>query len=363
MTAKFRAAIIGCGNMARGHARAYHADSRVDLVACTDIFEESANRFADAFGIGQRYTDYHDMLERERPDIVSICTHHPLHAPMTIDTARLTQPRAILCEKPIALDLASADAMIATCRETGTLLLVGHQRRYGRQYVAAREALATGRIGEVLFVEAFGHPRSSLLVDSTHTVDLVRFFLDDPKGEWVIGQIDARAHHSAWGQQIEDCALGWIGLQGGVRLLLGAGSATQDGCEGRTKISPRPITGGTYHRIVLHGATGRLEVDGDAPNDGGSLVRIHVGNEVEVMFSAADFDREPTFSAVDLEVSAMVDCLEQPGLRHPLEAQSARDTLEILLAVYESSRRRQLVRLPMDVTDNPLISMLDAGVV
>ncbi|MGI8406371.1 MAG: Gfo/Idh/MocA family protein [Thermomicrobiales bacterium] len=363
MTSTFRAAVIGCGKMARGHARAYNADPRVDLVACADIFAEAAKRFADEFGIAQRYTDYHQMLERERLDIVSICTHHPLHAPMTIDTARLAHPRAILCEKPIALDLASADEMIATCRETNTLLLVGHQRRYGRQYVAAREALATGRIGEVLFVEAFGHPRSSLLVDSTHTVDLVRFFLDDPRGEWVIGQIDARSHHSAWGQQIEDCALGWIGLQGDVRLLLGAGSATREGSEERTKISPRPITGRTYHRIVLHGSTGRLEIDGDAPNDGGSLVRIHVGNEVEVVFSTEDFDREPAFSAVDLEVSAMVDCLEQPGLTHPLEAQSARDTLEILLALYESSRRRQLVTLPMAVEDNPLIAMLDAGVI
>lgn len=363
MTSTFRAAIIGCGNMARGHARAYNADPRVELVACADISDEAASRFADEFGIPQRYADYHEMLTREQPDVVSICTHHPLHAPMTIATAQLAHPRAILCEKPIALDLKSADEMIATCRDTGTLLLVGHQRRYGRQYVAAHEALATGKIGDVLFVEAFGHPRSSLLVDSTHTVDLVRFFLDDPKGEWVIGQIDARAHHSAWGQQIEDCALGWIGLEGGIRLLLGAGSAIQEGRDDRTKISPRPIEGRTYHRIVLHGATGRLEIDGDAPNDGGSLVRIHSGHDVEVMFSADDFNREPTFSAVDCEVAAMIDCLEQPGLTHPLEAQSARDTLEILLAIYESSRRRQLVTLPMEVEDNPLISMLDAGAI
>jgi UDP-N-acetylglucosamine 3-dehydrogenase len=363
VTSTFRAAVIGCGNMARGHARAYLADARVELVACADIFAASADRFADEFGIAHRYTDYHEMLESGKPDIVSICTHHPLHAPMTIETARLARPRAILCEKPIALDLKSADEMIATCAETGTLLLVGHQRRYGRQYVAARDALGTGKIGEVVFVEAFGHPRSSLLVDSTHTVDLVRFFLDDPKGEWVIGQIDARSHHSAWGQQIEDCALGWIGLQGGVRLLLGAGSATQAGSEDRTTISPRSITGRTYHRIVLHGTTGRLEIDGDAPDDGGSLVRIHAGDDVEVVFSAEDFDLEPAFSAVDREVFAMVDCLEQPGLGHPLEAQSARDTLEILLAIYESSRRRQLVTLPMEVEDNPLIAMLDAGVI
>ncbi|MGH2560600.1 MAG: hypothetical protein ACRDJH_16170, partial [Thermomicrobiales bacterium] len=162
---------------------------------------------------------------------------------------------------------------------------------------------------------------------------------------------------------IEDCALGWIGLQGGVNLLLGAGSAGENGSADCNRISPRPIVGRTYHRIILHGSTGRLEVNGDGPNDEEALVRIHRGPEVEILFSAADFAADPTFSACDLEVSAMVDCLEQPGLQHPLEARSARDTLEILLAVYESSRRRQLVRLPLDVDDNPLISMLAAGVV
>jgi predicted dehydrogenase len=123
------------------------------------------------------------------------------------------------------------------------------------------------------------------------------------------------------------------------------------------------VEGRTYHRIVVHGSTGRLEVDGDAPNDGTALVRIHRGQDVEILFSAGDYDSDPAFSACDREVAAMIDCLEQPGLNHPLGAQSARDTLEILLAVYESSRRRQLVKLPLEVRDNPLISMLAAGVV
>lgn len=363
MTAVYRAAIVGCGRMAHAHAGAYRAHPRVELVACADIADDAVCRFAAEFGIAGRYEDYRQMLEREQPEIVSICTHHHLHAPMTIATARLARPKAILCEKPIALDLPSADEMIAACRETSTLLLIGHQRRFGRQYVAARQAVAGGRIGQVTTVEAFGHPGSSLLVDSTHTVDLVRFFLGDPRGEWVIGQIDARGHRSAWGQPIEDCALGWIGLEGGVNLLLGAGSAAENGSAERTRISPRPIGGRTYHRIILHGTTGRLEVDGDGPNDGEALVRIHRGQKVEILFSAADFAADTVFTACDLEVAAMVDCLEQPGLQHLLAAQSARDTLEILLAVYESSRRRQLVRLPLDIKDNPLISMLAAGMV
>ncbi|MEJ7838999.1 MAG: Gfo/Idh/MocA family oxidoreductase, partial [Thermomicrobiales bacterium] len=250
MSAALRVAIIGCGNMAKGHARAYLADPRTKLVACSDIFETAVNGFGDEFGIAGRYLDYREMLAAEKPDIVSICTHHPLHAPMTIDAAQIAGPKAILCEKPIALDLPSADDMILACRDSGTLLIIGHQRRFDRQTAAAKQAMDEQAIGEILLVEAFGHPRSSLLVDSTHTIDLVRYLVGDPVGSWVIGQIDARSHASGWGQPIEDCAMAWIGLSNGVRVLLGAGSALDDSGESRTPIAARQIVGGGYHRIV-----------------------------------------------------------------------------------------------------------------
>lgn len=360
----YRAAIIGCGRMAHGHARAWNADPRAELVACADLYESAATSFAAEFNIPATYTDYREMLQTERPDVISICTHHQLHAPMTIDAARLAAPRAILCEKPIALDLASADEMIAACTESGTRLIVGHQRRFDRQTQPVKQALDAGAIGHVLFVEAFGHPRSSLLVDSTHTVDLVRYFLGDPGGAWVLGQIDAREHRSAWGQEIEDCALAWIGFDNGVRLLLGAGSVMGDSADDRISISPEPVAGGTYHRIVLHGTTGRLVLNGDRPNGEEPLVTLHRGAETEVLYTAAEFNSNPSWSSVDAEVSALLDCLDQPGLPHLLDAESARATLEILMAIYESARQRRAVRIPQDdPPDNALITMLTEGVV
>ena len=94
--------------MAHGHARAYLDDPRTDLVACADIFADGGRLgFGTEFGIPQRFTDFGEMLDAIKPDVVSICTHHQLHAPMTIETANRAHPKAILCEKPIALDLES----------------------------------------------------------------------------------------------------------------------------------------------------------------------------------------------------------------------------------------------------------------
>jgi predicted dehydrogenase len=352
---------VACGRIARAHAAAYKRESRVDLVACAEIVPEHLTSFADEFAIAGRYSDYRVMMERERPDIVSICSHHQLHAPMTIDVAAY-RPRAILCEKPIALNLAEADAMMAACRAGGTLLVVGHQRRFAPQYIAAQRALAAGEVGEVVFVEGFGHPGSSLLVDSTHTVDLVRFFLGDPPADWVIGQIDARGHRQAWGQPVEDAALAWIKFRGGVRLLLGAGGAAP-AAENRPREGLSPTSEWNYHHIAVHGTTGRLEVDGDAPYQDRPLVRIHRGSDIEAVPLVDPYNAEDGLLPFVREVSALVDCLERPGLRHPLEAPSARATLEVLMAIYESSRRRELIQLPLEIGDNPLITMLQEGVV
>ena len=358
---RYKAVIIACGGIARAHAAAYGREPRVQLVGCAEIMPERLAAFADEFGIPGRYTDYRAMMERERPDIVSICSHHNLHAPMTLEAARY-RPKAILCEKPIALNLAEADAMMAACQAAGTLLVIGHQRRFGPQYVAARQAITEGRIGQPLWVEAFGHPRSSLLVDSTHTVDLARFFLGDPPAEWVLGQIDAREHRQAWGQPVEDCALAWVAFHGGARLLLGAGSPPPAD-EGGPRESLSPTQEFNYHRIVVHGTAGRLEVDGDWPYEGRPLVRVHRGEMEDEVPLAEPHDAEGGILAFAREVAALVDCLEQPGLRHPLEAASARANLEILMGIYESARRRQAVRLPLKVQDNPLITMLEEGVV
>jgi predicted dehydrogenase len=359
--ARYKAAIIACGGIARAHAAAYLHDERVNLVACAEIVSERLAAFGDEFGIAGRYTDYREMMERVRPDIVSICSQHHLHAPMTIDACAY-RPRAILCEKPIALNLGEADAMIAACRAAGTLLIIGHQRRFAPQYVAAQRALAAGSIGAITWVEAFGHPGSSLLVDSTHTVDLVRFFLGDPPAEWVIGQIDARAHRHAWGQPVEDCALAWIVFRDGVRLLLGAGSPPPPAVD-MPREGLSAVREFNYHRMAIHGTTGRLEVDGDWPYGDRPLVRIHRGAEAETVALPEVYDAKGSILAFEREGALLVDCLDQPSRRHPLEAGSARDTLEILMAIYESSRRRQAVRLPLEVTDNPLITMLEEGVI
>lgn len=139
----YTAAIIGCGSMANSHARGYAAVDAIDLVACADIDQSRVERFAQQHHIPKLYRDFREMLDAEQPDIVSVCTWHPLHAEMTI-AAAARHPRAILCEKPMATSLGEAEQMMTACQRNQVKLAIGFQRRFLDAWTGARELVAAG---------------------------------------------------------------------------------------------------------------------------------------------------------------------------------------------------------------------------
>src|SRR5439155_5459225 len=118
-----------------------------ELVAGCDVREENAARLAEEFGIARIYTDYRELLEREQPELVAICTWPGTHAEIAVAAAE-AGARGILCEKPMCLSLGEADAMIGACERRGTRLAIAHNQRCERRNHAARRLLAEGAIGK-----------------------------------------------------------------------------------------------------------------------------------------------------------------------------------------------------------------------
>lgn len=352
---KYRAVVIACGGISVAHAHGYVANN-IPIVACADIRQESLDSFGERYNIPKekRYLDYNEMLDKERPEIVSVCSHHHLHASMTIDSAKY-KPLAIFCEKPIALSLGEADAMIDACEKVGAMLIIGHQRRFSPQYVVAYEALKAGKIGKLRALEGHGHPGSSLLVDGTHTIDLIRWFADDEPVEWVFGQIDARERRQGWGSLVENTTLSMFSFRNGIHTTLTHGSAimVKDGNKIYDPIW-KGVEGSNYHHIILRGTDGQIEIDGDAPTPGVPWVRLVKNGAVEELSL-------PQLPSAHAEiVRLMIESIET-GNRHLLDASSARATLEVIMAIFESSRRRRVIQLPLDVKENPLFEMIEHG--
>lgn len=356
IAARYRVGIIACGGIANAHLRAYRHIPAVEVVAGADISEQvRQDRLArtDELGLPRMYASAAEMLERERPDIVSICTWPPLRPEMA-ELACAAGVKGILAEKPMAVDLAGCDRMLAAADRSGTVLAIGHQRRFHRRYVKARELIDAGAIGDVVQISA--SVGGDLLTSASHLVDNMRYLLHDAPVEWVIGQIDRRdpgftnrpvglqrweETHMRYGHHIETGAVGLIQFRGGARGLLEVGIVARPGA---------PPYGAT-----VYGTDGIIEVSRDRPEAGEPWLRARVKGEAG--WSYPEITPNDAFQA---EIEAVIDVLERGGT-HPLDGRSARAGHEILMAVYESARRRARIDLPLAVAESPLEAMIAAG--
>jgi predicted dehydrogenase len=340
--------------MAQGHLRAYRRIPGVEVVAGADISPEVRERWVRELEVPRMYPRVEEMLERERLDLVSVCCWPPLRPEMT-ELASAAGARGILAEKPMAVDLAGCDRMIAAAERSGSVLIVGTQRRFHDRYVKARELIDAGAIGEVAQVTVF-NPTGDLLTSSTHMVDVMRYLLGDAEAEWVIGQIDRRdpgftnapvglqrweETHRRYGHHVETGAVGHVQFQGGARGVVEVGIVTR----------ARPS-----YSATVYGTDGIIEASGDRPAEGEPWLRARVKGEGDWIHPAV----EPN-DAVQAEIEALIDVLERGG-QHPLDGRSARKGMEIVMAIYESSRRRARVDLPLAVSASPLEEMVAEGV-
>ena len=206
----YRTAIIGMRPIGSGPAKApanpvlgqliptshvanYAILPQTELVAVCDLVPDLLEDFRRDFGATlpnvNVYTDYREMLSKERIDILSVATSDHVHAQMTVDGVE-AGAKGILCEKPIATTLEDADRMIETCERAGVPLMIHHNRRWEPEQQQARELIRSGEIGKLrLVIATLGGPRALLFRNGTHLIDLVCFYADaDPA--WVMGDLD-----------------------------------------------------------------------------------------------------------------------------------------------------------------------------
>jgi len=145
---KLKAAIIGSGLIANlKHIPAFkkHGD-KVQLAAVCDLNLEAAQKVATAHGISAAYGNIAEMLAKEKPDLVDICTPPKTHAPIAIQAA---QSRChVLIEKPMAMSVEDCDAIIAASRANKVKVCVAHSDLFYYPFIEARKLVREGAIGE-----------------------------------------------------------------------------------------------------------------------------------------------------------------------------------------------------------------------
>lgn len=342
--ATYTAAIIGTGKppetfvpgegaaMAYQHAPGYTKHPDCELIACADIIPENSEAFADEFDVAV-FENYQKMLTEMEPDIVSICTPVPTHATLVFGCLESAIPEAIHCEKPMATTWKDARRMAYMADRRGVQLTFNHQRRFSPIWREPKELLDSGAIGRLERVEV---ACGELLDNGTHYIDLANMYNDEQNVEWVLCGLDYREEYIKYGAHNENHGLALWQYENGVSGLASTGIGAD--------------AVGATNRLV--GTDGVIEVAPDGHPNG---YRVRRAGETD---SVHEFDGNPSSVAPAIEHG--IDCLDS-GRTPELSARRALDATEIIFGAYESVRQRGRVDFPLDIEDNPLEAMVEAG--
>ncbi len=340
MPKTYTAAIAGCGSIGMAHMEGYSLlKDRAKVIAVADPLPAARQMYMRDYGIELGYDTVEEMVRKARPEIVSVCAWHKLHAPVTVAAARAGGVKGIICEKPMATSLAEADAMIEACEKYGVKLVISHQRRFTPGWEKARELVKQGAIGTPQNVEI--RVAEGLLNWATHTIDGARFVLGDPKPVWVMGAVERRTDRFERDTPIEDSCTGLVHLDGNVQLSIQSDLYWE---------------GYDAGKFMVRGSDGMLWAEEMQVR----LFNAKTRGWQDVALDAAEGAKAIGGATNAAQVRELIAWIEG-GPEHRGSGRSARMTLEVMMALYESARRHHVIRLPLQERDYPLELMVKEG--
>ena len=257
-------ALVGCGRIAKRHSELLGLNQieNAVLVAICDIIEEKAKKIGEQFNIAY-YTDMDKMMKNENIDVVSVLTESGYHAKHVINLAKYG--KHIIVEKPMALTLDDADAMIKACDKHNARLFVVKQNRFNVPVVKLRESLEANRFGKLVlgtirvrwcrdqnyYDQASWRGKWSmdggvLTNQASHHVDLL---------EWMMGDVEsvfAKSITALVDIEAEDTAIVTLKFRNGALGII----------EATTAVRPKDLEGS----ISILGEKGTVEIGGFAVN-------------------------------------------------------------------------------------------------
>lgn len=149
---KARFAIVGCGRISQQHTAAIAAAPSAELAAVCDIDEAAAKKTCESAGISRYYLKLSDMLDKEKPDVLCVCTPSGLHGEHAIEA--MERGVNVLCEKPLDIKSDMLDKMIETQRKHNVILGGIFQRRNAAVMHVLKEKYDSGAFGDIIFLSA-----------------------------------------------------------------------------------------------------------------------------------------------------------------------------------------------------------------
>ena len=292
------------------------------------------------------YTDYNEMLEKERPELVAIATESGKHASIALDCIR--KDCNLIIEKPIALSLEDADAIITLAGEKGVKVCACHQNRFNKSIQKIREAVEKKRFGRMFYGTAhirwnrgweyysrakwrgtWEQDGGALMNQCIHNIDLLRWMMNDEVIE-VVAMTDRLNHEYI---EAEDLGIALVRFGNGAYGII----------EGTTDVYPQNLE----ETLYLFGEKGTVKAGGHSVN----IIEewrfsdfLDDPDEVKKEFhenppNIYGFGHTPLYADV---IEAIMT-----GREPLVDANAGRRALELVLAIYKSASEGKAVKLPL----------------
>ena len=346
-----RYALIGCGRISPNHFEAAK-NNGLNIVAISDIVEDRMQEKKENLKLSDNvefFIDYKQLLEQTKPELVAICTESGKHAQIALDC--IDAGCHVIIEKPMAMSISDADAIIAAAKGKNVVVCACHQNRFNKSIQKIREALDEGRFGKLLHGAAhirwnrgkqyydqapwrgtWEQDGGALMNQCIHNIDLLRWMMGDDIVE-VFAYTDNLIHPYI---EAEDLGLVLIKFANDAYGLI----------EGTTNVYPKNLE----ETLYIFGQKGTVKAGGQSVNiieewnfaDGKDDPEYIKATYHENPPNVYGFGHTPLYSDV-------IDAIQND--RQPyVTAEDGKRATELVLAIYKSAAERKPVKLPLKST-------------
>ena len=342
-------ALIGCGRIAVNHIKAA-LNNHLEIVAICDVKPEAMEILLGKYDLEKetsihRYTDYQEMVQAERPALVAIATESGLHAEIALYC--IAHDVNVIIEKPMAMSMADADAIVEAAEQYHVKVCACHQNRFNPAVQATRKALDEGRFGKLshgsihvrwnrnkdYYDQApwrgtWAQDGGCMMNQCIHGVDLLRWMMGDEVEE-VYAQTAQQFHYYL---ECEDVGMAVVKFKNGAIGTI----------EGTTNVYPKNLE----ETLYLFGETGTVKIGGTSTNNIDVWDFADRRPEDEELKGLQEATSNVYGNGHSSLYANMIDAIQRDQ-RPYVDAVAGRNALEMVLAIYQSAADGVPIKLPI----------------
>ena len=342
--------LIGCGRISTNHIKAA-INNNLEIVAICDVVPEHMESILQKNGREsdksiKRYSDYHEMINKEKPELVSIATESGKHAEIAFFC--IEHGCNVIIEKPIAMNLEDADRIIEVAEKHHVKVSACHQNRFNIAVQKMRVALEAGRFGKIshgsinvrwnrdqnYYTQApwrgtWAEDGGCLMNQCIHGIDLLRWMMSD-EVDTVYGATRQQQHHYL---ETEDVGMAVVKFKNGAIGTI----------EGTTNVYPKNLE----ETLYLFGEKGTVKIGGTSTNN---IDVWDFKDETESDKSNKNLQEATSNVYGNGHTSLFADVIDAiKNDRAPyVDAKAGRRALEMVLAIYKSQKTGLPVKFPLE---------------